>query len=200
LAVCLLVAALLAKTWREHRAPIVRCMVAGVFATMVLSGLLWNLDQLVGNDRARLLTTEEVALGEAVREQTPPHALFAIGLEHGNPVPMLAGRRVFMSYPFFLWTWGIDYAQRERELRNIFALAPDAPRLLREHGIDYVVIGPAERRELGADLAAYRERYPTVIRTANYAVFDVGGEPDGDRELAAGAGRVVASPPSVEPS
>ncbi|MDP9365123.1 MAG: hypothetical protein M3Q10_13015, partial [Chloroflexota bacterium] len=178
LAVCLLVAALLAKTWREHRAPIVRCMVAGVFATMVLSGLLWNFFQLQGKGRTQLLTAEEVALGEAVREQTPPHALFAIGLQHGNPVPMLAGRRVLMSFPFFLWTWGIDHAQRERDLRAIYAFAPNAPQLLSDYGVNYVVIGPAERRELGADLAAYRERYPTVIRTANYAVFDVGDGPD----------------------
>ena len=174
LAVCVLVAALLARTWRRHRDAVVRSMVGGVVATMILSGLLWNLFQLQGKGRTQLLTAEEVALGEAVRAQTAPRALFAIGLQHSHPVPMLAGRRSLMSFPFFLWTWGIDYAERERDLRAIYALAPEAPQILSDYGVDYVVIGPAERQDLGADLAAYRTRYPTAIRTANYEVFAVG--------------------------
>ncbi len=174
LAVCVLVAALLAKTWRQHRDPVVRCMVASAVAMLVLSGLLWNLYQLQGKGRTQLLTAEEVALGEAVLARTPADALFVIGLQHSHPVPMLAGRRVLMSYPFFLWTWGIDHAQRERDLRAIYALAPDAPQLLSRYGVDYVVIGPAEQKDLGANLAAYRARYPSPIRTANYEVFAVG--------------------------
>jgi len=174
LAVCVLVATLLAKTWRQHREPVVRCMVAAVFAILVLSGLLWNLFELQGKGRTRLLTAEEMALGNAVRVQTPPDAMFVIGLQHNHPVPMLAGRRVMMSFPFFLWTWGIDHAQRERDLRAIYGFAPDAPELLSKYGVDYVVIGPAERQDLGANVAAYRARYPSVIRTANYEVFAVG--------------------------
>ncbi len=174
LAVCVLVATLLAKTWRQHREPVVRCMVAAVFVMLVLSGLLWNLFELQGKGRTRLLTAEEVALGNAVRAQTAPDAMFVIGLQHSHPVPMLAGRRVMMSFPFFLWTWGIDHAQRERDLRAIYGFAPDAPELLSKYGVDYVVIGPAERQDLGANVAAYRARYPSVIRTANYEMFAVG--------------------------
>ena len=87
---------------------------------------------------------------------------------------MLAGRQVLMSYPGWLFAFGIDYAQRERDLRAIMAYAPDAPDLLRRYRVDYVVIGPSERQELHADEGAYRARYPLVISTEHYEVFQVG--------------------------
>ena len=46
-------------------------------------------------------------------------------------------------------------------------------RALADHRVDYVVIGPTEKETLGADLAAYRARYPVVIESESYAIFDV---------------------------
>jgi uncharacterized membrane protein len=174
LAVSILVAAYLAKTWRAHRDPTVRCLIVGAVATMILSGLLVNVQQLVGADRWPLATTEEVELADRVRAQTPAHAIFAIGLQNNHPITMLTGRPVVMGYPGWLWTQGIDYARRERDLRAIYAFAPDAPDLLRRYGVAYLVIGPSERQELHADEGAYRARYPVIISTEHYEVFKVG--------------------------
>ena len=173
LAVCVLVAALLVKTWRAYREPVVRTLIVGVIATMTLSGALLNLQQVLGTDRYRWLSTEEIELAEAVRAATPPHALFAVGLQVTHPVPMLSGRRVLMSYPGWIWPRGIDPAPRERDLRAIYAFGSDAPRLLAGYGVDYVVIGPIERSELGANEEAFRARYPIAVSTENYAVYDV---------------------------
>ena len=177
LAVCILVAAWLARAWRCWPRPPVRLGLTALVATMVLSGILLNLNQLLGRDRHLMLTGEEMELAEAVRTRTPPRAVFAVGLQHNHPVPMLAGRRVVMSYPGWLWSQGMDYAARERDLREMFALAPRAPELFEVYRVDYVVIGPEERARLGADSAAYRARYPRVIRTAGYEVFAVRPRP-----------------------
>lgn len=173
LAVCILVAAVLARAWRASRAVAVRVGIGAAVATMVLSGLLLNLDQLLGGDRHLLLSAEEVVLAERARADTPERSTFAVGLQHNHPIPVLAGRRVLMSYPGWLWSQGMDYTQRAADLRTILALAPEAPELLESYGIDYVVVGPNERDQLGADLTAYQARYPSIIRTAHYEVFDV---------------------------
>ena len=144
-------------------------------ASMVLSGLLLNLDEMMGRDRHTLLDREELDLAGMIRQRTPPHALFAAGLRHNHPVPVLSGRRVLIGYPAWLWSQGIDSAAEERDLRTILALAPGAPELIARYGVDYVVIGPEESEKLGANLAAYASRYPCVIRTASYRVFAVGG-------------------------
>ena len=174
LAVSVLVAALLARTWREHPAPVVRTVLAAVAATMLLSGLLMHLHQLRGLDRHQLLSAEEVQLADEVRRRTPPHAVFAVGLQRYEPVTMLAGRPALIGFPPWLFTWGIDYAERERDLRTIYALTAEAPALMDKYGVDYVLIGPNERRDLHANVDGYRARYPCIIRTKTHEVFAVG--------------------------
>ncbi len=173
LAVSVLVGALLVRTWREHRAPVVRALVAGVVLSLTLSGVLMHWHQIRGLDTYQLLADEERRLAEEVRAKTPPRAVFAVGLQQNHPVSMLAGRRTLLFFPGYVYSWGIDYAERERDLRAIYAFAPGTPELLRKHGIDYVVIGWGERRDLGANVGAFQQRYPVVIDTGGYQVFAV---------------------------
>jgi uncharacterized membrane protein len=88
---------------------------------------------------------------------------------------MLSGRRIVMGYPGWMWSQGADTVERERDLRAIFALSPQAPALMKKYGVSYVVIGPNERETMGANLDAYRAGYRTVVRTNTYDVFDVTG-------------------------
>jgi hypothetical protein len=173
LAACILVSAGLTKMWREHPAAPVRLFLIATVLTMTLSGLLENLEQLLGRDRHLILTREEVGLAETVRRSTDPHAIFAAGLQHNHPIPVLAGRRVLMSFPGWMWSQGADTKQREHDLRAILALGPTAKDLIAKYHVDYVVIGPNEKEKMGADLEGYRRGFPTTARTDSYDVFDV---------------------------
>ncbi len=173
LAASILVAPLFVHTWRDHSSPVVRLLLIGAVVTMIGSGLLQDLDQAMGHDRHEMATADEIHLAELVRERTPEHAVFAAGLQVNHPIPMLAGRPVVMGYTGWLWTEGIDYTQREADLRTMFALGPDAERLFEQYGVSYVVVGPYERDQLGADEGAFRSRYPVVVETDQYVVFDV---------------------------
>jgi hypothetical protein len=173
LAVCIIVAALVAKIWQQHPGLVIRGLITAVVLSMVLSGLLVNLNQLLGKDRYLLATTEEVQVAAMVRAQTPPHSMFAVGLQHNHPVPMLAGRQVLMSYPGWLYAFGIDYTERERHLRAMYAFAPETLQLLDKYNIDYVVIGPNEREQLGANLEPFRQQFQRIIATPNYEIFAV---------------------------
>lgn len=175
LAVCLLVAALLVRLWRRYRSPVVRGILLFALTTMLLSGLLINLQQLLGLDRHVLLTTEELQVAEQVREKTAPRAMFVTGIQHNHPVSVLTGRRIVMGYPGWLWSYGFDYSTEYRDLQSIYAFEPDTPELLKKYHVDYVVIGPGELQEFAVDVPAFSRRYPTIIRTDNYAVFDVRG-------------------------
>ena len=174
LAVCVLVASLVVKIWDAHRVALVRTMLGGVVASMLLTGVLMQLHQLRGNERFQLFGNDELALAEAVRAATPPHAVFAVGLNTNEPVPAFAGRRVVMGYPGWLGSYGIDFGQRMQDLRAIYAFAPETPDLLVRYGVDYVVIGPREIDELAANVEAYRTRYPIAVQSGPYEVFAVG--------------------------
>jgi hypothetical protein len=173
LASCFLVAALLARLWDLGPRFLVRPALAVLVLSMIGSGLIENADQARGKQRNLLLTTEEIDFARRVRESTDPHALFVTGLKHNHPVSVLAGRRVLMGYTGWLWSQGIDFSVRERDVRSIMKLAPDADALLARYGVAYVVIGPDERENLAADPDAWREHYPSVLRTASYELFSV---------------------------
>jgi hypothetical protein len=190
LAVCILVSATLTKMWRENPAAPVRLFLTATVLTMTLSGLLENLDQFLGRDRRLLLTREEVGLADAVRRATDPHAIFAAGLQHNHPIPMLSGRRVVMSFPGWMWSQGADTKQREQDLRAIFALTPQAQELIAKYRVDFVVIGPNEKDKLGANLDGYRRSFPTAVRSVSYDVFDVrtaGSSPTSNSKATSGS-------------
>jgi hypothetical protein len=177
LAVCVLVAALLARTWEEQRTPLVRGLILGTLAVMLLSGVLMHLHVALGKNSYMVFSRTEVELARAVREGTPPDAVFVSGTQHDPVITALAGRQTLIFFTPYLVSWGIDPAARERDVRAIYAFAPDALDLLRRYNVSYVVIGPAERNGLHANSAAYRARFPIAFAAEGYEIFDVSGPP-----------------------
>ncbi len=174
LALALLAAAAVVALWRVQRDLPSRILIGVAVLTMIGSGLLTNYGQALGFDRIRMLGTADLELAAWARDETDPRAVFAVGLEHTDPIPMLAGRRAIASYRPWLTSIGLDASAQEADLRTIMALDPDAESLIREYGIDYVEIGSWEVRELGADLQGYLDRYPIAYENEEYRVFAVG--------------------------
>jgi hypothetical protein len=172
LATCILVAALLARLWSGAGVP-ARVALCGLVFALVASGLLENLDQLLGRDRHLLLSTEELRVGEYVRLSTPPRSVFAAAPQHNQPVSLLAGRTVVMGFSGWLWSHGLPYADRERDLHTIFSGGRQTDSLLRRYQVRYILIGPAGRAAWPANVDALRLRYASVLRTENYELFDV---------------------------
>jgi hypothetical protein len=174
LAVCILVAALLVRAWREQGTLLVRTLIVGTLGTMLLTGVLMNFQQLLGKDRYQFLSADEIRLAAEVRAKTDPRAAFAVGTQHNHPVPVLAGRQVLMSYTGWLFAFGIDYDERLADLRAIYSLAPNAQSLIEQYGLDYVVIGPGERSEFKPNVAQFRSRYGApFIATGQYEIYKV---------------------------
>jgi hypothetical protein len=159
--------------WRRWRAPLARTALALVVATMVASGVLEDATQALGLSTYRMLDAQQIALAAEIEARTPPRAVFQDGMDNHDPVQMLAGRTLYVGYPNWLWTEGLPYVPRQQEALEILRWAPDAPRLLAASPIDFVVIGPLERNQLGANEDAFRQRFPIVAETADYRVYDV---------------------------
>ena len=138
-----------------------------------LSPLLENLDQLEGHMRYRMLEAEQVEMAERLRDATEPDALVVAGMQSHDPVMMLSGRQVLMGYWGQLWVSGIPYEERQREVGEIYKLSAEGDSLIREYGVDYVVIGPDERASLGANEDAYAARFPVAVATDRWRVYDV---------------------------
>lgn len=165
------VAALLA--WMFSRSLItLRIFAAALLVVLTLSGALDVVRALSPAENTTLYGTEELEVAELLRERTPPRAVILHAPIH-NSVVTLSGRQPVMGYPGHLWTHGIQYGDRENQVKSIYAGGPEAEELLKRIGVDYVLIGPSEQADLKVDDAFFAEHYPLTIDHGGYKVFQI---------------------------
>jgi hypothetical protein len=155
-----------------RRLIVVRGLAAALLIGLTFSGALDVTRALSPAENVEVFGQAELEVAELLREKTPPRALILHAPLH-NSVVALSGRRSVMGYPGHLWTHGIDYAQRELDVKTIYQGGAQMTEPLSRLGVDYVIVGPAERAQLGADEAHFGNLYPVAIDHAGYRVYQV---------------------------
>jgi hypothetical protein len=166
------VGGVLAGMLRFHRATAILAVV--FMGVLGLSGLL---DVTRASDfsvsAVQFTDSGGLRVAEWVRQNTSPTALFVVADEHNSPIPTLAGRRVLVGYPGWLWTYGLsDYALKGEDSKRILDGDPATPALVRHYGVDYVMIGPQEVPR-GASRAYWDEHGTKVYDDGLYTVYRV---------------------------
>lgn len=137
-----IVALLLAKLWR--RSVIGRVMAVLLFVCVTLAGALDVAGIAIRSVKYQIFDTAGLRFAELVKAKTPPRALIIHAPVHNTPV-FLTGRRSLMGYPGHIWTHGLEFLQREGEIKRIYLGSPDAEQLIKNYGIEYAVAGPQEK-------------------------------------------------------
>jgi hypothetical protein len=171
LASCPLVAAVVA---RPLAAGFITPRIIGVALIIMLtfSGMLDVGRALSPVENVTVFGRAELEAAERIQQQIPPRSLIVNAPIH-NSVAAMTGRRSLMGYPGHLWTHGIDYAQREADVRTIYGGGANAETLLQHYGVNYVVIGPIERAQFGANESYYATKYQAVVDAAGYRVYKI---------------------------
>jgi hypothetical protein len=160
---------LLAAWWRT--APKWRWAVAGLLIALTLSGTLDLIRVLSGAEAYREFDSDEIAIGRLIVQRTAPNAL-VLDAPAYNPPVFLTGRRSLLGYPGIVWSRGIDYGEREQDVRRIYAGSPEAAALLRQYRVDYALVGPLERSNLAVN-EAYWGQFPVVAQAGAYRLYRV---------------------------
>jgi len=76
---------------------------------------------------------------EWIKENTPPSSVFLNSSYLYNPAS-LAGRKIFLGWPYFAWSAGYDTDKRSETLRNILnsSSLPSACSILKKENINYI--------------------------------------------------------------
>lgn len=171
LALALGAARLLAGWWRRHGWT-GKAVVAGCVLLATASGGVSVLRESILH--WPLLDGDEVAVGMELRRLTPPDARFLTADNHDHPVPIVAGRRIVLGYRGWLWTYGLHVAPVLADVEAIYAGEENAPLLLRLYDVDYVFIGPGERRAFTVNDGFFAGRYPLLLERGPFLVYGVG--------------------------
>jgi hypothetical protein len=130
--------------WRWWGAGARSAAAARACLALLCAGGLLSLAYVAEHPMA-LWSRGEMRLASDIRMSTPRTALIltAGGESHNHPVDALTGRSVYKGWSGWLWAHGLDWIGYEDRVRQMYT--GDAE-LVRRSGIDYVVLGPYERR------------------------------------------------------
>ena len=165
-----IVALLLAKLWRQGSFSRLAAGVLFVFVT--LSGALDVAGIALRRDSEyQVFSQEGIRFAELVKEQTEPRSLVIHAPVHNTPV-FLTGRRSLMGYPGHIWTHGLEFVQREGEIKRVYLGSTDADQLLRNYGVEYAVVGPHERMIIPIN-EAFFSKFQKVGEVGEYRLYKI---------------------------
>jgi hypothetical protein len=121
----------------------------------------------------RMFSSEDIALAQFVKDHTGADAIFLTSDRHNGPVSCLAGRRIVMGYRGWLWTHGLDYRVRERDVTDMFRGSEQAVDLLGQYRVDYVLIEQDKIKEFREDPEFFKRHFPVVYRSPNFTVLRI---------------------------
>ncbi|MHB2015463.1 MAG: hypothetical protein ACYCW6_00805 [Candidatus Xenobia bacterium] len=123
-----------------------RLGVVALFVLLTLSGSLDVIRALSPSWEFRLYSGDMVALARAIIQRTPTDAVILHAPGYDSPT-YLTGRLSLLGYEGHLWTRGIDYRQRDADVRSIYEGTPQAVDLLRDYHVGALEVGPEEMRQ-----------------------------------------------------
>ena len=129
--------------------------------------------QRIERNQHQMANLEDIQLGEKIRNTTGPRDVFLTSTDHNQFIMMWGARPILAGFTPWLWNYGFNYEQTERDLKRIYLGDSDAKALLAKHHIHYVVIGSAERRNFHSNDAFFAHAYPLAFSNQNYRIYDV---------------------------
>ncbi|HEV7521768.1 MAG TPA: hypothetical protein VGP89_11770 [Candidatus Angelobacter sp.] len=164
-----MVAWLLARWWQQR--SFLRWLTLPVLAILLLAGALDVFRVVSEASEYQEFDAHGIAAASLISAQSSPRALVLHAPTYNSPV-FLTGRRSLLGYPGWMWSRGLDYSQRNRDIERIYSGGLEAEALLRQYNVDYVLIGPLE-------LAAFRvneqfwSKYKRVSPPGAYRVYQI---------------------------
>jgi hypothetical protein len=160
-----------AIAWAWRKGSVLTFAAGAVFAVLIAAGGLDVFRTITGQNKIQVFDADAVRVAEQIKQRTPPNALFLNAPTYNSAV-VLSGRPSFMRYSGHLASHGIDYGEREDQVKRIYSGAGVSDLLLSTNGIEYVLVSPEERNSLKAADATFA-KYPVVAESGQYRVYKI---------------------------
>ncbi len=164
------VAWLVSWLWQRHTVSW-RTVAAMFFFVLVASGALDVWRTVSAQINYKVFDSDAVEVAEQIRRRIGENALF-LNAPTYNTAIVLTGRRSLMRYPGHLASHGIEYGERESDVKRIYEGGPDANGLIERYGIQYVLVSP-EERNAGTVNEQFFSRFPIAAESGQYRVYRV---------------------------
>jgi hypothetical protein len=161
----------LALAWAWRRNPLAKYAAILCLVVLTLSGAIDVWRTASRQYETRVFEADGVKVAEMIKQKTPANALF-LNAPTFNTAVALSGRQSLMRYSGHLSSYGINFMDREGDVRKIFSGDPVADSLLQKYNIDYVMVSPEEKGSMRAN-EDYFKKFPVIAESGQYNVYKV---------------------------
>ncbi|MFZ3048531.1 MAG: hypothetical protein WA151_21670 [Desulfatirhabdiaceae bacterium] len=167
------VVGVLSFIWRDNRF-MVRGGAIILIGFLTFSGGL-ELMRLVQSDRMthRMWETSKIDMAMNLQKILKPEETMLTDDDHLNWVSSLSGGQILMGYRGWLWSWGIDYSEREKDIRRMYSGKPGSENLFQKYHVRYAVLSPSARDKFQANEMLFLLKYKMVMKDGDTRVYDV---------------------------
>lgn len=144
---------------------------ATLFAVAIFSGSLDVWRTVSKQINYRVFDADGVTVANRIKASTRPESMFLNAPTFNTPI-VLTGRLSVQRYGGHLFSHGIDFRQREADLRTIYRGGPQAEALIKQYKVTHVLISPEERNTVQAN-EQFFAKYPVIAESGQYKVYKV---------------------------
>ena len=142
-----------------------------IFSLMIFTGILSVFRETYLS--WKFVDQQDIDLAKQVVEKTSAKAIFLTSDDHNHAIPMIAGRQILMGYRGWLWTHGIDYSPREKDIYDMFQGKNNALVLLKKYRVNYVYLGPSEKNNFHANEAFFQQYFPVFLKNDRATIYEI---------------------------
>lgn len=164
--------AAVALVWIFNKNNLLKFAAVGCFIVLIFSGALDVYHTTSRQINMKVFSADDVRIAERIKELTAPQALFANSPSFVNSPVVLSGRRSLMRYVGHLSSYGIDYKEREDDLKRIYEGNATADILIKKYGIEYIIVTPEEKRWTNVN-EEYLKKFKLIAQSGENKVYKV---------------------------
>lgn len=123
--------------------------------------------------RYEIYGTGAMNLAMFIDDRLPADAVIMTDQRHNNEAAALSGRNIVCGSPIYLFFHGLDYYQRERDLRPMYEEPGKNLELFERYDVDYVLISDFERSSYNVDTAWFDRNFPKEFDDGGRALYRV---------------------------
>ena len=161
----------------EQRDKVWKGVAVACLIVLTLAGAIDVFRVASGQLKLGVFNNDSMKLAEQIKQKTPRGAMFLNGAVYNSTV-VLSGRQSLMRYPGHLSSYGINYREREDDVKKMYQGGPEADRLFQKYNIEYVVITPEEEYYLNQNgnikpNLEYFNKFPVIAESGKYKAYKV---------------------------
>lgn len=111
-------------------------------------------------------------VAEYIRENISEKEQILTSSTHLNPVNSLAGRPAIVGYPGWLWTKGLDYTERENDVKSFYS-DPNRANIIEKYNIKYILLDPQAVYDWKTKKEIFDAKFPTVFSNNSYTLYKI---------------------------